>query len=276
LPSLKVALCQMTSTDSEEKNLIQINELIDAAGSQELICFPENSLYMRVNEGAKIPGVEISSKSFSVLSEKAKAMGANFHFGSVPLRDGGKLKNASIFIDKTGAVKVSYTKIHLFDIRLEGRPPVLESDVFSAGADPAILKIRDWNIGQTICYDLRFAELFNYYAYEGCEVILVPAAFLVETGRVHWEVLLRARAIESQTYILAAAQAGTHVGQTGGQRETFGHSMIIGPWGEVVAQAKSSGPEVVTAVLEHNIIMKVRTQIPMKSHRRFKAPQRSG
>lgn len=276
MKSLKVSLCQMTSVDSEEANLLQMKDLVSkatATGSRDLICFPENCLYMRVKEGAKIPGVESGSSSFSELQALAKKTNSNLHLGSVPLKENGKLQNASIFITCAGELRVSYVKIHLFDIQLQGREPVRESDVFSYGEKSAVLDIDGWNVGQTICYDLRFAELFSQYAALGCQVIVVPSAFLVETGRHHWEVLLRARAIESQAYVLAAAQAGTHVSvdekYSGVRRETYGHSLIVGPWGEILAQGSANSPEVLNMDLDPAQVEKVRSQIPMSSHRRL-------
>ena len=144
----------------------------------------------------------------------------------------------------------SYEKIHLFDIELDGLSPVRETDLFKHGKFPSVFKVRGWEIGQAICYDLRFAELFLEYAKQGVDLVLVPAAFLVETGRAHWEVLLRARAIESQCYIVAAAQAGKHLGCQGGHRMTYGHSLAIDPWGTVIWQGNSVGAECKLVILK--------------------------
>jgi predicted amidohydrolase len=203
------------------------------------------------------------------LAELAKSKKIWLHLGSLPLREQGELSNASVLISPTGEVKCSYQKIHLFDISLPDQVPVRESDVFKPGSQPQILEINGWHIGQTICYDLRFSELFNWYAQHSVELILVPSAFLVPTGKVHWEILLRARAIESQAYVVASAQAGHHIGKAGGSRDTFGNSLVVDPWGQIIAQGKPEGPQTLLVMLDMDKVQSVRRQIPMKNHRRL-------
>jgi predicted amidohydrolase len=159
--------------------------------------------------------------------------------------------------------------MHLFDIQLEGQKAIRESDAFRHGQKPSVLEVDGWRIGETICYDVRFAELFSQYARKEVDVILVPAAFLVKTGEAHWHILLRARAIESQAYVIASAQGGTHKGIKGGVRETFGHSLVIDPWGGIQAEVTNNGPGFSISILSRERIMKVRGQIPMKDHRRL-------
>jgi deaminated glutathione amidase len=267
---LKVAVCQMTSMDSTEKNFAQIKSLLQGADQQlDLVCFPENSLYMRVIEGEKIQGMKLTDPAFHQVSALAKDMNAHLHFGSIPLRIDGHLRNASVLVKPDGEILPSYYKIHLFDIDLEGQPKVRESDIYQHGHEPKIIELNGWHIGQTICYDLRFSELFNYYAQHSVELILVPSSFLVKTGQAHWEVLLRARAIESQAYVIAAAQAGRHVGQTGAVRETYGHSLAIDPWGQILREGSAAGPELMLIDLDLEKVHAVRRQIPMKNHRRL-------
>jgi len=273
---LSLAVCQMTSTDNEQKNFEQIESLLFNTPESEhfdLICFPENSLFMRIQEGQKIEGLKLSNPVFEKVASLAKRKKAFLHFGSIPLRVDGHLRNASVLVTPEGEVKPTYYKIHLFDIDLEGQAPVRESDIYKHGDEPQILELHGWHIGQTICYDLRFSELFNYYAQHSVELILVPASFLVKTGQAHWEVLLRARAIESQAYVVAAAQAGTHKGAQANSlhslRETYGHSLIIDPWGQIVKEAKTMGPELLTFELELDRVSAVRKQIPMRHHRRM-------
>jgi len=161
-----------------------------------------------------------------------------------------------------------YRKIHLFDVDVVGQKPVRESDVFARGTETSVFEIKGWKFGSSICYDVRFPELYLRYAREEVDAILVPAAFLTTTGRAHWEILLRARAIESQAYVLAAAQGGTHQGIKGGTRETHGHSMIVDPWGLIVEEIQdSSEVRVARATLKVDRIEAVRRQIPMKNHR---------
>lgn len=265
---LPVAICQMTSVDDVEKNFEQIQILLSKIKEAKIIFFPENCLYMRLKEGEKIAGFEIDDSIFSRLSKLANERQLALHLGSVAIRENGKLSNATVFISADGEIRTTYRKIHLFDISLEGRPPIKESDVFNRGDQPSILEFEGLKLGQTICYDLRFAELFSYYAKKHVDIITVPAAFLYETGVDHWEVLLRARAIESQAFVIAAAQAGLHKSPNG-ERKTFGHSLIVSPWGTILAKGTSDSPELVELTLDLKLVEKVRRQIPMRDHRRL-------
>ncbi|MEZ0392799.1 MAG: carbon-nitrogen hydrolase family protein [Pseudobdellovibrionaceae bacterium] len=266
---LTIAVCQMTSVDDVDLNFQQMEFLLNSISKPfDLAFFPENCLYMRLKEGEKIEGLSLEAPIFTKLGEIAKKKQVTLHLGSVPLKDNGKLANASVTVFPDGKAKCTYKKVHLFDIALEGQKPIRESDVFSHGGGPSLLEAKDWKIGQTICYDVRFAELYSYYAKLGVDLIVVPAAFLVKTGQAHWEVLLRARAIESQCYVAAAAQAGTHHNR-GNERKTYGHSVIISPWGDILAKASSDRPEVLLLDLDKFEIEKVRKQIPMQSHRRL-------
>lgn len=269
---LVVAVVQMISIDDVASNLNQIENLLRKAFSKEhpdLVCFPENCLYFRIIEGQTIPGFSISHPVFEKLAELAQTYSTHLHLGSVPLYVNGQLYNSSVLISPAGKITATYQKMHLFDIQLDGQKPIRESDVFCHGQKTNVIEINGWRIGEAICYDLRFAELFSQYARQEVDVILLPAAFLVKTGEAHWEVLLRARAIESQSYLLASAQGGVHKGMTEGQRETYGHSLIIDPWGTVIDQVERNNPDVLVARLSREKIATVRKQIPMKSHRRL-------
>jgi len=268
--TLSVALAQMTSVDDVSKNLEQILGILSQVSSGvDLVCFPENSLYLRVREGEEIPFLKLSDPAFQTLANEAKKCRMVLHLGSVPVELPEGKFNASVLIDHLGEVKTTYQKIHLFDIQLENQKPIRESDVFRHGSQPSILNFRGWKIGQSICYDLRFAELYQMYAAEEVDVILVPSAFLVKTGEAHWETLLRARAIESQAYVLASAQCGRHQSVKGeSSRETYGNSLAIDPWGQVLTQLQSS-PAMEVITLSKKRIAEVRRQIPMHGHRRL-------
>jgi len=269
---LVVAVAQMTSIDDVDTNLMQIEALVEQAFAQakpRLVCFPENCLYMRIIEGEKIEGFTLDHVVFKRLSELAKTHDAYLHLGSVPLYIEGHLYNSSVLVTHAGEIRPTYQKMHLFDIQLEGQKAIRESDVFRHGQRPSIIEVDGWRIGETICYDVRFAELFSNYARKEVDAILVPAAFLVKTGEAHWEILLRARAIESQSYLLASAQGGTHIGIKNGSRETYGHSLIIDPWGEVAGQVQKRTPGVAIMKLSKERLENVRRQIPMKFHRRI-------
>ncbi|HVK60270.1 MAG TPA: carbon-nitrogen hydrolase family protein [Bdellovibrionales bacterium] len=270
---LKVAVCQLTSNDDIDANVSQIEKLLEQIAELpvDLVCFPENALYLRVREGEAVPAITSDHPSLLRLAKKARDLNTFIHIGSVPMKSGDRLYNTSLLIEPTGVVRDVYRKIHLFDVDVEGHKPVRESDVFTHGSDSSVLDIRGWKIGSSICYDLRFSELYQRYAKAGVDAILIPSAFLVPTGRAHWEVLTRARAIESQAYVLAAAQGGKHVGKAGGGRETFGHSMIIDPWGQVVDTLPDDFGDrrVLRATLQKARIQQVRSQIPMAGHRRL-------
>lgn len=268
---LNVVLVQMTSTNDVEFNsnqAINLLKQIKNPDQVDLISFPENCLYLRVEDGETVSSFELNNKIFVPFSEYAKGHKVFLHLGSVPLNKGGKIFNSTVIIDDNGKVSAEYSKIHLFDVHVDGHKPVRESQTFTHGEHPNIIKIKDWAIGLSICYDIRFPELFLYYSRHHVDIIMLPAAFLVPTGKAHWEILLRARAIESQAYVIAAAQWGMHKGKLGGSRETFGHSMVIDPWGTKVVEA-SDGIGIIEAKLEKALVQKVRKQIPMKTHRRL-------
>lgn len=272
---LSVAVCQLTSVDDVARNLQQIEALLAQleANPPDLVCFPENSLYFRMREGTQVPGVDVHHPAFLELSKWSRRLGAVIHLGSVPLLRGGKLFNSSVLLTPDGALHDNYQKIHLFDVDVEGERRMRESDTFAHGQEPAVFEVKGWKIGSSICYDLRFSELYLHYAKIGVDLILVPAAFLVPTGRAHWEVLTRARAIECQAYLLASAQGGIHQGLQGGERATYGHSLIVDPWGEVLAECPETfidSDRILRARLRRDRIERVRAQIPMKNHRRLR------
>jgi len=272
--SLKVAVCQLTSIDDFQSNLKQILSLLGRLESDapDLVCFPENALYFRMRDGAIVPGIEPRDAIVQAILQWAVRVGSVVHLGSVPLKRGGRLYNASLVLTSDGTVHDTYSKIHLFDVDVEGSKPHRESDTFVHGAEPAVFSVKGWKFGTSICYDLRFAELYLHYAKLEVDALLIPSAFLVPTGQAHWEVLTRARAIESQAYVLAAAQGENHYGTQGGSRATYGHSMIIDPWGEILVQTPTGFTDeqrILRAILSRERINRVRAQIPMKSHRRL-------
>lgn len=270
---LNIVVCQLTSTDQVEENVRQMESLLNSIPNPEkvdLVCFPENCLYLRVNGGEAPPRMTLQDAAIQRLAKWAKEKSVALHLGSVPLEEHGRLYNASLLLQTNGSVEVVYKKIHLFDVDVEGAKPQRESDVFAPGTESSIFSIKGWQIGSSICYDVRFSELYNRYAKAGVDVILVPAAFLVETGRSHWHVLIRARAIESQAYVVAATQGGVHKGAAGGTRSTYGHALVIEPWGDIVTEVKDdSKPQAMLATLRAERIASVRRQIPMSSHRKL-------
>jgi predicted amidohydrolase len=195
----------------------------------------------------------------------ARDRGIWVHLGSLAIRaEDGKVANRAFVIDSSGAVRASYDKIHLFDVDLPTGESWRESAVYSGGRDAVLVEGTPvGRLGLTICYDLRFPALFERLAEGGADVIAVPAAFTVPTGRAHWQVLLRARAIESSLFIVAAAQGGSH--EDG--RATYGHSMVVDPWGEIVLDM-GEGNGVAFADVEAAKIAEVRGRVPSLSHRK--------
>jgi predicted amidohydrolase len=187
------------------------------------------------------------------------------HLGSLALKgDGGKLVNRGFVIDDRGEVRARYDKIHLFDVDLPTGESWRESAMYDGGRVAVV--VADTPVGKlglTICYDLRFPELFQRLSEAGAEVIAVPAAFTVPTGRAHWQILMRARAIEAELYIVAAAQAGHH--EDG--RDTYGHSLVADPWGELIVEMDGS-PGLAFAEIDLGRIAEVRARIPVHRHRR--------
>lgn len=266
---MKIALVQLNSNDEISTNLNVVRSAIEKASAEnsDLVIFPENALFFRISNTDKVQPIKIDGAEVLSLSEVCKRHSIAAHL-TTAIEDSGRVYNASIFIDKNGVAKKLYNKIHLFDIELSGQAPIRESDSFKHGSEPVIFEFEGFKFASSICYDIRFAELYSFYAKNEVDVILVPAAFLVKTGMAHWEVLLRARAIESQCYVLAPAQQGTHSSkQSNTVRETYGHTMAVGPWGDVLT-LKKEGVGLVFAEINKDEIKKVRTQIPMRSHRR--------
>ena len=209
--------------------------------------------------------VEEEDEVLAACREAARANSIWLHLGSLAvLTDGGQLANRAFFIDSRGQVRARYDKIHLFDVDLPTGESWRESAIYRHGSEAVVVEDTPvGRVGLTICYDLRFPALFARLAEAGADVIAVPAAFTVPTGRAHWQVLLRARAIEAGLFIVAAAQSGQH--EDG--RNTYGHSMVVDPWGEVLLDM-GDGTAVGFAEIDLGRITDVRSRIPALSHRR--------
>jgi predicted amidohydrolase len=267
MSQLNVAVVELTSTDEVAFNLDQISQLISKVDAVDLICLPENCLYFRIDKASPMIDFAIDDPAIQKLQMIVEHKQTALMLGSIPLRENGYRTNASVLLEPGKLPQVLYRKLNLFDVDVSGAPSVRESDVFRHGSESRVFEFHGWKIGLSICYDIRFPELYLQYALCGVDLVLIPAAFLVPTGRAHWEILIRARAIESQCFVVAAAQGGEHIGQNGETRHTYGHSLVVGPWGEVLLQM--AAPKKIEVVkLDKNVIEKVRRQIPMSYHRR--------
>ena len=268
---MKVASLQMVSGTDPAHNLARAGQLLEQAAQAgaELAVLPEYFAFMGQHDRDKLALAEAFGDGpvQQFLSDNARRLGLCVVGGSLALatEDPERATNSSLVFDPSGQCISRYDKVHLFRYD-NGRERYDESAVLNPGTRCVAFDWRSadgqaWRIGQSICYDMRFAEL---YAQLQADVMLVPAAFTHTTGQAHWEVLLRARAIENQAYLLASAQGGRH--ENG--RRTWGNSMVIGPWGEVLAQ-QAEGAGVVLAELDWAHLQAVRQQLPALQHRRL-------
>ena len=239
---MRVALAQMTSVPNLHINIKFIEDNIIKAknNNADLIVFPENcgfmgrgpEMFANAYEEAAHPvliasriaannnNINVLLGSIAVLSERSKK---------------NKLANRSIFLDRKGTISGRYDKINMFDANLSSKEKYNESNRYVAGLENVVIENELGKIGLTICFDIRFPELYQKLSHQGCNIITIPSAFTVKTGKFHWEVLLRARAIETSCWILAPAQIGEHYPK----RKTWGHSMVIDPWGNILVEAKN-------------------------------------
>ena len=266
---VKIAIFQMRSGIDPAANAAALVGAIEqaAAAGAAMLFTPEMSGLLdsdRARAGAVIRS-EGEDQVLSAVRSAAKANGIWVHLGSLALREGGgKLVNRGFVIDSSGDIAAQYDKMHLFDVDLPTGERWRESVVYQAG-DAAVV-VRDTPVGSlglTICYDLRFPAIFERLSEAGAEVIAVPAAFTVPTGQAHWHVLLRARAIEAGLFVVAAAQSGRH----DDGRATFGHSLVVDPWGEVLVDG-DDGEKLLFAEIDLEWIAEVRSRIPVMRHRR--------
>ena len=269
---MKVAAIQMVSTASVDENLASARALLAEAARQgvELAVLPEYFCLIGQQDSDKLAISEALGDGVlqTFLSETARSLGLWIVGGTLPLKtqQADRAFNSSLAFNADGVCVARYDKIHLFRYD-NGRERYDESRVLQAGTLPAqfALPSQDghvWQVGMSVCYDLRFAELYRGYAKAGCDLLLVPAAFTHTTGAAHWDILLRARAIENLAFVCASAQGGTHPGG----RQTWGHSQLIDPWGGVLAQ-QDVGEGVVCAELDIHALAQRRSQLPALEHR---------
>jgi deaminated glutathione amidase len=269
------AAVQMTSLPDLNKNLAQAEELIQLATNRgaELICLPENFAFLGDEEAKVRLAKEIAQASQKFLVTMAQRYQVTILGGGFPVpaddeANGttGKMFNTALLVGPEGTELSRYRKMHLFDVDLPDGNTYRESETIVAGSEPPQVYHSDklGNLGLSVCYDVRFPELYRYLAKNGANVLFVPAAFTAFTGKDHWQVLLQARAIENTCYVIAAAQAGKH----NPRRHSHGHAMIVDPWGVVLADA---GDQIGLAIAEINPsrLDQVRTQMPSLKHRVF-------
>jgi predicted amidohydrolase len=264
---LKVAVVQMNSKDDKAANLATALCLIDAAAASgaRLVALPEVWTYLGPDAGNYANAEPIPGPTSALLAERARRHGIFLHAGSFLERSGqdGQLLNTTVVFDPSGTEIGRYSKIHMFDVVLDDAESYKESDTVTPGGEIAVVEIDGWQVGLAICYDLRFPELHRILALRGAEAIVLPAAFTLTTGKDHWETLIRARAIENGVYLIAPAQVGQHPPGNW----CFGRSMMVDPWGTVVATAPDT-EGVIVAELDKERIRRVRRQVPSLANRR--------
>jgi predicted amidohydrolase len=267
---LPVAAIQMRSIGDLAANLAVVRELVGkaAAGGAKLIVLPECFSFLGRAEGDKFAAAEVldgRGPVMQTLAELATKHGAWIIGGGTPETvpdDPKRTYNALVAIDPSGKLVAKYRKIHLFDVDIPGGAVLRESDATAAGNEAIVADIAGVNVGMSICYDLRFPELYRTLVKDkGAEVVVIPAAFTAHTGAAHWHVLMRARAIEDQVWIVAAAQWGKH----NDKRESYGHTLVVDPWGTITGEL-AEGDGVVAAMLDGETIAKRRAQMPVLRH----------
>jgi predicted amidohydrolase len=267
---MRAALLQMTSGIDPAANAATIVSAVHEAksGGADMLFTPEMSGLLdrdRKRAAAHLRD-EANDPVLAAVRAAAAEAGLWVHIGSLALageRDDGRLVNRGFVIDGSGAIQARYDKMHLFDVDLATGESWRESAVYAPGNKPALADTPWGGVGLSVCYDLRFAALYRALSDGGASILTVPAAFTVPTGKAHWHLLLRARAVESACFVIAAAQWGSH--EDG--RETYGHSLVVDPWGEVLLDM-GDGPDIGFADLDPARIEDVRARVPVLRHRR--------
>ncbi|ESW68701.1 MULTISPECIES: carbon-nitrogen hydrolase family protein [unclassified Mesorhizobium] len=267
----KAAAIQMRSGESPERNAVDLERLVrEAAGlGATYIQTPEMTGALIRDKEARAASFTLEDKDIVVAAARklASELGVFLHIGSTAiLRTDGKLANRALLFGPDGATLATYDKIHMFDVDLDNGESWRESAAYEPGTEAVVTEIDGASLGFAVCYDLRFPQLFRAEAMAGADLLSVPAAFTRQTGEAHWHVLLRARAIENGAYVVAAAQGGLH--EDG--RETYGHSLIVDPWGRILAEADHDDPEVIIAEIDTAQSSAARKKIPnLKNARDF-------
>ncbi len=263
---IRVACVQMTSRANKPANLETAERLVAqaAASGADLVVLPEkwNAIGNAQELHAAAESLE-GGESVEAMAEWSRRHGITLVGGSITERREGreKLSNTSLVFDPEGQIVATYRKIHLFDVEVGG-VVYRESEAEEPGEEPVVVPVEDWGLGLSVCYDIRFPELYRILALEGAELVTVPAHFTTPTGKDHWHVLLRARAIENQLYVAAAAQ----VGETLPGKPAYGRSLIADPWGTVLAQAPDE-ETVIAAELDRGRLLDIRAKLPSLKNR---------
>jgi predicted amidohydrolase len=271
-----VGVVQITSRDDVDANLDAVTRTVTQAAEQgaELILVPECFAFLGPEGGKLEVAEELGGDGpiFTRCADLARTLKRDVIYGGFWERgtSPSHVFNTCLHLGPDGQVRAAYRKVHLFDVDLEDGTRVMESDTIEPGSELVVTDAPFGKLGLSICYDLRFPELYRELVDLGAVALAVPAAFTLTTGKDHWHVLLRARAIEQQCYVLAAAQTGTHFGR----RASYGHAMIIDPWGTILAQC-GEGEGAAVATVQPEVVTKIRAQLPSLRHRRPEITRRT-
>lgn len=267
--SQKIAAIQMCSSNNIEQNLNTVQKYIAEAARNgaKLVVLSEMFAIIGLTPKDKMQHKENFGDGpiQNFLSQQAQLHKMWIVGGTIPIAcdDANKIRAACLVFNAEGKIVARYDKIHLFDVVLSNTEKYQESDTIEPGNEPVIIDTPFGKLGLAVCYDIRFPELFRYYADKGAEIFIIPTAFTVKTGP-HWDILTRARAIENFCYVVGACQGGHHVGG----RKTYGHSVIINPWGDVIAEMKNDDSGIIYADITLDHLHQVRASIPALTHRK--------
>lgn len=276
---MRAALLQITSSDSPSENLELLQRLIPeaAANGAGFVLTPEvtNCVSLSRAHQQEVLWREAEDPNLAALCQTAAQLGIWLSIGSFGVKtddSDGRFANRQFLISPQGDVIERYDKIHMFDVEVTPEETFRESDGYRPGDRAVVTKTPFATLGLTICYDLRFPHLHRALAKAGAEILIAPAAFSPVTGAAHWHALLQARAIETGCYVLAAAQTGTHKTSRGAQRKTYGHTLVVAPWGEILADA-GAAPGITYVDLDMEKVAEARRRIPALTHdRKFDGP----
>ncbi len=268
---LRVAAVQLNSGEDVAANLATCARLVEQAAraGARLVVLPENFAFMGTEKAKRQLAESLEGEPGPIrraLSHWAEAHSVHVVAGGWPLRSDNPARpyNGATLFSPEGRAVATYRKLHLFDVELPSGKQYRESEGVTPGSEVVCVDVDGFRVGLSICYDLRFPELYRTLVDRGAEVLCIPAAFTAETGRAHWEILCRARAIESQCYVIAPGQTGTHLGD----RHTFGHSLLLDPWGSVLASA-AEGEAVLIGEVSRAELTAIRQRLPALRHRRL-------
>lgn len=276
---MRAALLQLNSSDDPGANLkVTLDYMAQAAaGGASFVLTPEvtNCVSASRARQQEVLQTEAEDQTLAGLRQAAADLGVWLLIGSLGLKTNdpdGRFANRSFLIDPKGKITARYDKMHMFDVQLSETEGYRESSGYRPGSKAVVADVAGVPVGMSVCYDLRFAYLYRALAQAGAKVLTVPSAFAVPTGEAHWHVLLRARAIETGCFVLAPAQTGTHSATEGTARKTFGHSLVVAPWGEVLVDA-CDAPGVSLVDLDLSAVETARARVPSLTHdQKFEGP----